>query len=201
MVEVSETAKKALRIVFSDFSANYNSNNIKGKLGISQVGSHKLLRSLEEKDLLVSKKMGKAIFYKPNLQNEYLLKLLELTYSDYSGLSAFIKGWIHDLRLFPNNVKAVFLFGSLLTKEKDARDVDVCFILNEAKDYANVAQKLTEMNARNRLKIHPLFLTEDDFRKKLVVKDAPLIDMVRTCIVVYGQELFVEVLRDVQSKE
>jgi len=200
MVEVNETAKSALKIIFSDFLTSYNSNNIKEKLGISQVGSLKLLRSLKEKNLLVSEKMGKAIFYKPNLGNDYLLKLLELAYSDYSNLSPFVRGWLHDLRLF-DNVQAVFLFGSILTKGKNARDIDVCFILNEAKDYSRINQKIGEMNQKNRLKIHPLFLTEEDFRKKLSEKDAPLVGMAKTCIVVQGQELFVEVLKDVQSKK
>ncbi len=201
MMEVSETAKKALKIIFSDFLASYNSNNIKAKLGISQVGSLKLLKGLREKNLLVSKKLGKATFYKPNLLNEYLLKLLELTYSDYSNLSTFVKGWIYDLQPFANDVKAVFLFGSILSKEKNARDVDVCFILNEAKDYAMINQKIVELNEKNRLKIHPLYLPEEDFRKKLSEKDAPLIDMVRNCVVVHGQGFFVKVLKDVQSKE
>ena len=199
MVEISENGKSALRIIFSDFLTSYNSYSIKEKLGVSGVGSLKLLRSLKEKNLLTSEKMGNAIFYKPNLKNEYVLKLLELIYSDHSGLSSFVKGWVYDLRSFANDTKAVFLFGSLLTKEKTAGDVDVCFILKDAKDYGKLQSGVAVMNRKNRLKIHPFYLTEDEFEKKLREKDKPVVDMVRTCVVVHGQELFVGVLKNVQG--
>ena len=199
MVEISENGKRALKILFSDFLTSYNSYSIKEKLGVSGVGSLKLLRSLKGKNLLISEKMGNAIFYKPNLKSEYVLKLLELIYSDHSVLSSFVKGWIYDLRSFAKDTKAVFLFGSLLTKEKNAGDVDVCFILSDAKDYVKLQRGVAEINRRNRLKIHPLYLTEGEFEKKLLEKDKPLVDMVRTCVVVHGQELFVGVLKNVQG--
>ena len=199
MVEISDNGKKALKVIFTDFLASYNSYNIKEKLGISGVGSLKLLRTLREKNLLIGERMGNAIFYKPNLNNDYLLKLLELIFLDRSGLSSFVKGWIYDLRSFIPDTKAIFLFGSILTKDKSAGDVDVCFILKDAKDYGKLQSRVAEMNRKNRLKIHPLYLTEGEFEKELKEKDKPLVDMVKTCIVVHGQELFVKVLKNVQN--
>ncbi|HLD97263.1 MAG TPA: hypothetical protein VI934_02880, partial [Candidatus Nanoarchaeia archaeon] len=105
------------------------------------------------------------------------------------------------LRSFIPDTKAIFLFGSILTKEKSAGDVDVCFILRDAKDYGKLQSGVGEMNRKNRLKIHPLYLTEGEFEKKLKEKDKPLIDAVRTCVVAHGQELFVRVLKNVQSRE
>ncbi|MCH8003648.1 MAG: hypothetical protein IH934_03365 [Nanoarchaeota archaeon] len=199
MVEISENGKKALKIIFTDFLTNYNSYNIKDKIGISDVGSLKLLRNLKEKNILVSEKMGNAIFYKANLKNKYVLKLLELIFLDHSNSSIFVKGWIHDLRSFSQTTKAIFLFGSILRKGKNARDVDVCFILKSPKDYSKLQNKVNEMNKKSRLKIHPLYLTEKDFEEKLREKDKPLIDMVKNCVVVHGENLFVEVVKNVQS--
>lgn len=199
MLEISDNGKRALKIIFTDFLVSYNSYSIKEKLGISSVGSLKLLRSLKEKNLLDSERMGNAVFYKANLKNEYVLKLLELIFLDYSSISSFVRGWIYDLRLFAQDTKAVFLFGSVLTKGKSAGDVDVCFILKSPKDYAKLQRKVAEVNTKNRLKIHPLYLTEEEFEEKLREKDAPLVDMVRSCMVVHGPELFVRVLKNVQS--
>ncbi len=201
MVEVSDNGKKALKIIFTDFLNSYNSYNLRKKLGISGVGSLKLLRSLKEKGILVSEKMGNAVFYKPDLKKEYVLKLLELILLDHTGLSSFVKGWIYDLRSFATSAKAIFLFGSVLKKEKNARDVDVCFVLKSTRDYDRLQSAVNEMNRRNRQKIHPLYLREGDLEKKLKEKDAPLVDMVRTCVVVHGEELFVRVLKRVQSRE
>ncbi len=198
-MEVSENGKRALKILFADFLTSYNAYSIRDKLGISQAGSLKLLKSLKEKNLLTGQKMGNAIFYRPNLKNGYVLKLLELIYSDYSDLSSFVKGWVYDLRQFAQHVKAVFLFGSVLTKEKGAGDVDVCFILKDAEDYGKLQKKVDELNRKSKLKIHPLYLTEESFKEKLKENDAPLVDMVKSCVVVHGQEVFVEVLKNVQS--
>ena len=201
MVEITENGKKALKLIFTDFLTNYNSYSIKDKLGLSNAGSLKLLRSLSEKNLLISKKMGNAIFYKAHIINEYLLKLLELSFLDHSNQSIFVKGWIHDLQSLAPCTKAIFLFGSILRKGKEAGDVDVCIILSKSADYKLLDSMVKKMNGQNRLKIHPLYLTEKDFENKLKEKDKPLLEMVKNCVVVHGQELFVEVLNNVQSKQ
>ena len=199
MVEISENGKIALKLIFTDFLTNYNSYNIKDKIGLSNAGSLKLLRSLGKKNLLVSEKMGNAIFYKPNLNNEYLLKLLELTFLGHSNLSNFVKGWVYDLKSFVPITKAIFLFGSILKEGKEARDVDVCFIIKSPKDYSKLQVKVNETNKKNRLKVHPLYLTAKDFEEKLKEKDKPLLEMIKNCVVIQGQELFVKVLKNVQG--
>ena len=127
------------------------------------------------------------------------MKLLELIFLDYSSLSSFVKGWIYDLQIFKNITKAVLLFGSILKKGKGAKDVDACFILKNPDDYSEVQIKIAQLNSKSRLKIHPLYLTEKEFEKKLMEKDKPLLEMVKSCVVVHGHELFVGVLRHVQS--
>ncbi|MBI5002429.1 nucleotidyltransferase domain-containing protein [Candidatus Woesearchaeota archaeon] len=201
MLEVTENGKMALKLIFTDFLTHYNSYNIKDKLGLSNAGSLKLLRSLHDKNLLTSEKLGNAIFYKPNLENSYLMKLLELIFLDYSTLSSFVKGWIYDLHSLSSHTNGIFLFGSILRKGKEARDIDVCFILKKSEDYKLLQRMIKEMNEKNRLKIEPLYLTQQDFEKKLIEKDKPLIEMVKSCVVVHGHELFVEVVKNVQSKQ
>ena len=201
MVEVTENEKRAIKLIFTDFLANHNSYNIKGKLGLSNAGSLKLLRRLSEKDLLVSRKMGNAIFYRPNLRNEYLLKLLELIFLDQSSESSFVKGWIHDILPLALHTKAILLYGSILKKGKEANDVDVCIILKKSEDYHLLQGTIKKMNEKNRLKIHPLYLTEKDFEKKLEEKDKPILDIIKSCIVAHGQELFVELLKKAQNAE
>jgi len=199
MINISENGKKALKIIFSDYLANYNSYNIRDKIGISQGGSLKLLRSLKEKGLLTSEKMGNAIFYKTNLENGYLIKLQELIYSDYSSFSSFVKGWISQLGSLAPYSKAILLFGSILMKEKAANDVDIGIILKKKEDYKKLEAMIKEINEQNRLKIHTLFLTEESFERKLKEKDKPLLDIVRSCIVIHGQDLFVKVLKNAQK--
>lgn len=199
MKEISKNQQLAIKTIFTDYLNRYNSYNIKGKLGITQVGSLKLLRNLKEMNILASEKLANAVFYKLNLNNNYAIKLLELIFSDNDNLSSYVKGWAYDLDKFSDITNAVFLFGSILTKEKKAQDIDVCFILKNSNDYKKIQTKTDEVNIKNRLKIHTLYLTEKDFEDKLKQNDLPLIDMVKTCVVVSGVELFVKVVKNVQS--
>lgn len=199
MADITDNGKKALRLIFTDYSTDYNSYNLKGKLGLSNAGSLKLLRSLHEKGFLVSKKMGNAIFYKANISNEYVLKLMELILMENESASPYIKGWMVELQSFSPLSDAILIFGSLLRKGKDAHDIDVCFILKDAKDYQKMQRKIDGLNKKGRLRLHPLYLTKSEMIEKLKQKDPPIMDMVKSCIVVSGGELFVEVVAHAQK--
>lgn len=201
MADITKNGKTALKLIFTDFLTSYNSYNIKDKIGLSNAGSLKLLRSLSEKNLLISNKVGNAIFYKPNLKSGYLLKLLEIILMENEGLPTYVKGWIEDLKILIPCTKAILLFGSILRKGKEARDVDVCFILTNSGDYRKVQSKLNVLNEKSRLKIHPLYLTESDFEMKLKENDKPVIETVKNCVVIHGHELFVRVVSNAQSQK
>lgn len=198
MADITNNGKKALRLIFTDYLADYNSYNLKDKIELSNAGSLKLLRSLHEKGFLMDRKMGNAIFYKANVSNEYVLKLLELILMENESASPYVRGWMAELQAFSSS-EAILLFGSLLKKGKDAHDVDVCFILKEAKDYQTMQRKIDDLNKKGGLKVHPLYLTKKEMVEKLKQKDPPIVDMVRSCIVVSGGELFVEVVAHAQK--
>ena len=104
-----------------------------------------------------------------------------------------------ELQSFSPLSDAILLFGSLLGKGKDAHDVDVCFILKDAEDYQKMHRKIDDLNKKGRFRVHPLYLTKDDLIEKLKQKDPPIMDMVKSCIVVSGGELFVEVVAHAQK--
>ena len=188
-----------MKIIFTDYLTDYNAYSLKDKLKLSNFGTVKLLKRLENDNLLTSKKMGNATFYKLNVGNEYAIKLLELSFMEHNELPTYVKGWLHDLTHFEEDSKTVLLFGSVLSKGKKAKDIDVCFVLESHNNYKKVQAKINKLNEKSRQKIHPLFLTEDDFENKLVEKDMPVIDIIRSCLVVCGQELFIRVIKNVQN--
>ncbi|MBT3464238.1 hypothetical protein HN827_03480 [archaeon] len=196
-MEITKRAKNAIKILFTDYLVDYNAHNLKDKLEISNVGTIKLLKRLEEKNILKSKKMGNATFYKVNTKNDYAIKLLELILmeNDYSN---YVKGWILDLGIFSNMTKSILLFGSVLKKGKKAGDIDVGFILKNSANYKKIQKKVNDINKNNRMKIHPLYMTEKNFEDKLKNKDKPIIEIVSSCAVIHGVELFVKVIKNVQ---
>ena len=200
MASNHKNIEKALKILFTDYLHSYNAFNLKEHLAMSDVGSLKLLRRLKQQNIVTSKNMGNAIFYRPNLERMYVLKLLELIFLDHSYLSNYVKGWIEELKVFIPKTKALLLYGSILTKDKKAADVDVCFILKDAEDYQEIQKEVNKINIRNRLKIHSLYLTPQEFEKKLIGQDAVTLNLIKTCIVIHGVELFVKTIAKVQKR-
>ena len=115
--------------------------------------------------------------------------------NDYSN---YVKGWILDLGIFSNMTKSILLFGSVLKKGKKAGDIDVGFILKNSANYKKIQKKVNDINKNNRMKIHPLYMTEKNFEDKLKNKDKPIIEIVSSCAVIHGVELFVKVIKNVQ---
>ena len=195
MVDISKKSKKALEIIFRDFSSRYNAHNIHKKLDTTHQGADFILKSLKEKKVVLSETIGRAIFYKLNLRNEYVAKLLELILMEYEA-SSFIKGWIRDLSTLKDTKTIILiLYGSIIHKEKKANDVDLCIVLNSKKDYKNVQDNIDRINRINIQKIHPLYLTKKDFRNK--IQDKVISEIIKEGIIIKGYKEVVEAVADV----
>ena len=64
--------------LFKNFKVDYNSSNIAEELDKTRVGTSKALKELEHEVIVNGKKLGKAVFYKLNLDDEYARKNVEL---------------------------------------------------------------------------------------------------------------------------
>lgn len=204
MIETNANAKRVLKILFTDYRIDYNSHNLSKKLGISQVATYKILKQLVKQGLLFTKKLGNANFYKPNLESSYFLKLMEIILLDSTDYPSIAQGTIIQLREhFEELTESLWLFGSMLRKGRDAKDIDVCFVVkNPEKDYKKIEDKIKETSHLfSSKKIHALYMTEDAIEKNLLEHDPALSEIVRSCVVVNGSESFVRVIKNVQSKE
>ncbi|MCK5282456.1 MAG: hypothetical protein KAK00_03525 [Nanoarchaeota archaeon] len=197
MVDISKKSKRALEIIFRDFSNRYNAHNIHKKLGATHQGADFILKSLKEKKMLLSETIGRAIFYKINLGNEYAAKLLELILMEYEA-SSFIRGWICDLTpLKDTNAIILILYGSIINKGKKANDLDLCIVLNNKKDYDVVQDSIDKINRLNIQKIHPLYLTKGEFKNK--IHDKIILEIIKEGIILKGCGEIVEAVADVTS--
>ena len=85
MKGLSDKEIEILLILTKDFSTDYNSNNITKKIGITPAGAFKAMKNLEKKRLITGKKMGKAVFYKVNLNDYFLPENTENDVLKYSS--------------------------------------------------------------------------------------------------------------------
>ena len=69
MKGLSNKEIEILLVLAKNFSKDYNANNITKEINITRQGALKAMKNLEKNEFLKSKQMGKATFYKINLED------------------------------------------------------------------------------------------------------------------------------------
>ncbi|MBN2142745.1 hypothetical protein JW711_05450 [Candidatus Woesearchaeota archaeon] len=196
MIVSTELERELVLKLVKDFTKEYNSSNIAKEVGKTRVGTFKALKALEQKQLVTSKVLGKARFYKFNLASPFARKSVELLLMDEANKH---QRWIEEFKEIFETVNVAILFGSIINR-RNANDIDLMLVYPiDSNDRVNsyVAAK-NEMMTK---KIHLLKQTKEDLMKNLKNKDAVIIDVIRNGIVLHGCEELVELMRCVTGQE
>ena len=89
-------------------------------------------------------------------------------------------------------VRIAILFGSILTKEKEANDIDIILVFDE-KQFVEVEKKLKEINNLTNKKFHAIYQTKKDFINNIRKKDKVIISGIKTGIVLLGRDLYTKI--------
>ncbi|KKQ17848.1 MAG: hypothetical protein US31_C0015G0014 [Berkelbacteria bacterium GW2011_GWA1_36_9] len=195
MVSLTKKESEILMKLFKDFSKNYNSNSISKELAVSPRGALKVLKHLEKENLVIGKRMGKAVFYKLNLEDLYTRKIIETLLIEETRNKA--QRWLNEFGQVLEYTEIVIIFGSIIKNPQHAKDVDLLLVYNR-KDYQKVS---TFIDAKNKVlfkKIHDIPQTIGDLKDNLK-KNPAIIDAIRTGYVLNGYDKIIEVIKDVSN--
>jgi len=166
----------------------YNINQIARNLDLSVGSVHKILKSLESRDLV------KAM----NFQNIEAMKYSELILIwDKNNVlkdNKTAKVYASDLEKF--YAQCIILFGSILFKKEQARDVDVLFILNDIRKINDVNNFCLEISKIRIKKINHLIMTEFDFINNIKNKNKVILDIIKKGAVLRGEEIFIKSIKN-----
>ena len=82
MIELTRKEQEALLIIYKGVANFYNANSLSKELEITQVGTMKLLKRFGKNSILLSKRIGKSITYKLNLEDNFVCQLIEFLLAD-----------------------------------------------------------------------------------------------------------------------
>lgn len=171
----------------------YNANSLSNVMGISPMGALKIARKLEKESIIASKKIGRANIYKINFENDYSKQYVKfLLKKEVEDSPPYVKRWIRELQKIKNAL-GIVLYGSVLIKEKEARDIDVLIIVNKKK-FESIKDEIEEINIINNKKIHPLYQTKEDLQKHIKEENKVILNAIKG-IVVFGEDLIIGALR------
>jgi predicted transcriptional regulator len=173
--------------------AEYNASTMARHLGISPMGALKIARRLEKEGILVSRKLGKARFYGLNIGSSYVGQYVKfLLRRESERASPYVKAWISDIKRI-KNADAALLFGSVLKKHREAKDIDVVFITSQRK-FPGLKKEVEALNQVTIQKVHPIYQTEKDIKENIKKGDRPLLSALKG-LVVFGEDVIIRLLR------
>ncbi len=195
MISLTKKERETLLILFKDFTNFYNANSISKILGISHVGAQKIFKRLLKENLVVGRNIGKSIIYRLNLEENYVCNLVVFLLADEANN---FKRWNEEFKeLFKKN-RIILMFGSAVKNYAQANDIDIMIVI-ENKDIKKVSEILRKKEEILPKKLHAIKLTHKDLLENLKKKDKAMIGIAKTAIVLYGQEKYVESMKNVAS--
>jgi len=170
----------------------YNASSLAKLMKISSMGSLKIAKKLERERILLSKKIGKANIYKINF-NDYSKQYIKfLLKREIEKSSSYARRWVRELEKI-KDAESGILFGSVLSKEKEAGDIDILILVNKNK-FEKVKKEVEEINLLNEKKVHPVYQTKQDLEKHIKENNKVILNALKG-LYVFGEDAIIEVLQ------
>lgn len=193
MATLTQKERETVLLLFKDYTTFYNANSISKVLNISHVGAQKIFKRLLQENLVLSKTIGKSITYKLNFANDYVSNLVSFLLADEANK---FKRWKEEFKELFKKDRVVMLFGSTVKDYAHARDIDLMIVL-ENKDVTEVNEVLKKKEEILPKKLHSIKLNHHDLLENLKKKDKAFVDIIKNALILYGQDKYVEVLKNV----
>lgn len=193
MKEITQAEMNVVLTLVKSPEVIYNANSLSKVIGITPMGTLKILKRLEQENILKSKKIGKAITYKVNVEDSYAHKYISLILvREAQYANPQIKRWISEVKKI-KKTDVIILYGSVLERS-DPNDIDVLLITNQRR-FAKLQQEIKELNEINIKKIHPMYQTYNDIIKNIKKRDKPILNAIKG-IIIFGEEKFMEIYNE-----
>ncbi len=193
MVSITENESRTINFLLRNFPKDYNINQLSRELKLSPRGAYKILKKLEEYKILSSKRIGNNIIYKINFSEDLALETCQLALNEKKA-PPYIQTWINDLQPLKEITEMAILFGSILTKEKQAVDVDVLLVFGK-ENFLKVQEQIKKINQIKSKKIHAVIQTKEDLLSNIKKKDPAILEEIRTGLILWGRNIFVEAIK------
>lgn len=193
MTTLTQKERETVLLLFKEYTTFYNANSISKVLNISHVGAQKILKRLLQENLVISKTIGKSITYKLNFSNDYVINFVSFLLADEANK---FKRWKEEFKDFFKKDRIIMLFGSTIKDYAHARDIDLMIVL-ENKDVPEVNEIIKKKEEILPKKLHTIKLNHHDLLENLKKKDKAFVDIIKNSIILYGQDKYVEVVKNV----
>lgn len=193
MISLTQNESKVIEFLVRNFVSEYNINQVARELEFSPRGSFKILKKLESQNVLKSKKMGNAIFYQINFDDELALQLCNLVLIK-KKLKPIVKVIIQDIQKLKKITQCAVIFGSILKRGEKAGDADLLVVFRKNR-FDEVQKIIREANQISPKKIHLIMQTKGDLLKNIKNRNKAILDLIKEGAIVWGPDILVQTIK------
>lgn len=198
--------KKILEVFLKDPFKEVHLRGMVRLSGVSLTNVDNSLRLFVKDDMFKRREVSNMVFFKPNLENEALLKIFEYLelerkkefYDKNKKIARLLQKYTQDIvELSDKKIQLVILFGSVARGEwaKDS-DIDILTVISGKDNDAIVALNKAKIDVSPLLEIRPISTTTGKFVEGLRKRTEFYGELWKDRVVLYNEFLFWQLIKE-----
>jgi predicted nucleotidyltransferase len=195
--------------LFRYFGANLEESRtirqISIDLGIPYMTLNRLMKDMEKRGLVTTKKVGKSIACSLNKGNEitkqHMIIASESAKSDLAGKKPIIRRICEAIEERKSGEFSAVLFGSYAAgNEQKHSDIDIAFISNKKSAIKNIENELKSIEQIHGIEINTMIFTEKQFIGMLAAKEENVgKQILKNHVILHNSEMFWNIIYGVKN--
>jgi predicted nucleotidyltransferase len=198
--------KKILEVFLKDPFKEIHMREIARLSGVSLNNVDNSLRLFVKDDMFKRREVSNMVFFRPNLENEELLKIFEYLelqkkkgfYIKNKKIARLIQKYTEDIvDLSDKKIQLVILFGSVARGEWAKRsDIDILVVVSGKENEVTPILNKAKMDVSPLLEIKPISTTTEKFREGFKKRTEFYDELWKDRLVLYNEFLFWQLVKE-----
>ena len=200
METIKNTPQKIVTILLKDFTKTHTATTLADQLSMSRWGIWKILKKLEKDEFITLDQIGTGKTSTQRIKLNWDNVLVEKTLV-FSLIQEALKQkrWRYDFEDLKQEFDFLILYGSILHSPREAKDIDIVGVVSKEKKLSKIRKIILKIQEIQTKKIHSINLTKKEFKEELKKSNKAYLDAVRKGVVLFGQENFIKLIRELQK--
>ena len=199
-METTKPNIKILKTLLKEITINPTITFLAKEIGMSRVGTWKILKKLEAEKLVILTPIGTGKTSTNSISLNWENPIVEKTLSLALTQDALNnQRWLSNFAELEDNVDFLLIYGSIIHSPKEANDIDVLEVTNKNK-FLEIEESIKKIQKVQIKKIHAINFTQEEFKEELEKPNKVFIDAMKKGVILFGQEKFIKLIRSLQRK-
>jgi len=194
-------SQKILKILLKDISIVPTITFLAKELGLSRVGTWKILKKLESENVINLNPIGKGktstYIVNLNFDNPITEKMLSLALTEDAIKN---QRWMNNFAELNDKLDFLILYGSILYSSQDANDIDIIGVVSDKKMFKEIDTIISKIQKVQIKKIHAINFIPEELKQEIKKSNKAIVDAIKKGIILLGQDNFIRFMKSINRK-